>query len=245
MSLVSEALKKAEREAAAREARERGLPQPLATPPQPYRARRGQRPGRGRAVLWLVVGGVAAAIVIAVFFSGPGPEEGAPDEESTPTASATRTPASESPTSTASVVERSTAVPEAPLHDPEPATPVPSASAPKAPQPPPPSPETTPIERTVPASASEPAKSNDEPRPAAAPPAPRTGNEYLRRVDLPDGTRLELGGIAYSESAPFAYLNGKLLKVGEATGGYTLVAIERDRVRVRGAAGEITLRLKP
>ena len=47
VSLVSEALKKAEREAAAREAREKGLPQPLETPCQPYRARRGQRRSSG------------------------------------------------------------------------------------------------------------------------------------------------------------------------------------------------------
>jgi hypothetical protein len=67
----------------------------------------------------------------------------------------------------------------------------------------------------------------------------------VRSVDLPDGSKLTLGGIAYSDTAPFAYLNGKLLKVGEETGGYTLVAIERDSVRVRGAAGELTLRLKP
>ena len=39
MSLVSEALKKAEREAAAREAREKGQPAPFEVPLQPYRSR--------------------------------------------------------------------------------------------------------------------------------------------------------------------------------------------------------------
>ena len=73
----------------------------------------------------------------------------------------------------------------------------------------------------------------------------RFADEFVRRVDFPDGTKLELGGIAYSESAPFAYLNGRLLKVGEAIAGYTLVAVERDRVVVRGAAGELTILVKP
>ena len=56
---------------------------------------------------------------------------------------------------------------------------------------------------------------------------------------------LELGGIAYSETAPFAYLNGRLLRVGETAAGYTLVAIERDHVIVRGPMGELTIRSRP
>jgi hypothetical protein len=67
----------------------------------------------------------------------------------------------------------------------------------------------------------------------------------VRRIDFPDGSKLELGGIAYSETAPFAYLNGRLLKIGETAAGYTLVAIERDRVVVRGPMGELTIRSRP
>ena len=44
MSLVSEALKKAEREASARDAQARGAPAPFDAPLQPYRARGGGAP---------------------------------------------------------------------------------------------------------------------------------------------------------------------------------------------------------
>ena len=63
MSLVSEALKKAEREAAAREARGRDQPVPFEAPLQPYRSRRGARfaratlGSRGGAVRHLRDGG--------------------------------------------------------------------------------------------------------------------------------------------------------------------------------------------
>jgi hypothetical protein len=126
--------------------------------------------------------------------------------------------------------------------------PAPSASEPNpAPGTTPPLPKTTSKETRQQPSAREPAAPSAVPATAAARPAaeaPRQ-TEYVRRVDFPGGGKLELGGIAYSEAAPFAYLNGKLLKVGEGTAGYTLVRIERDRVVVRGAEGDLTIRLRP
>ena len=68
--------------------------------------------------------------------------------------------------------------------------------------------------------------------------------DYLRRVDFPDGSKLELGGIVYSETSPFAYLNGRLVGVGEFVEGRRIDRIERDRVHLSGDAGAITLRLK-
>lgn len=208
MSLVSEALKKAEREGAAREAREKGLPAPLETPTQPYRARRGQRPGHKLIPLFVLLGG-AAAVAIAVFLARPATEREAAQPFSTDV--------------------------------PPPATAPPSASEPiPTTEPPLPLPRTTSSSPSREPSASEPA------RPApSAPPARAGAREYVRRVELSDGTKLELGGIAYSEAAPFAYLNGKLLAVGERTAGYTLLRIERDRVVVRGETGDLTIRLKP
>lgn len=68
--------------------------------------------------------------------------------------------------------------------------------------------------------------------------------DYLRRVDFPDGSKLELGGIVYSEASPFAYLNGRLVGVGEFVEGRRIDRIERDKVILSGDAGTITLRLK-
>lgn len=101
-----------------------------------------------------------------------------------------------------------------------------------------------------------PAPSASEPR-AAEPAAKRpaepakhpagrfTGSgDYLRQVELEDGAKLELGGIVYSEAAPFAYLNGRLVGVGEFVEGFRIDRIERERVFLSGDAGSLSLRLK-
>ncbi len=82
MSLVSEALKKAEREAAARDARAKGQPAPFESPLQPYRSRHAG--GRNRALvaaLALVAG--AAAIAIALLLLRPTEKKEAPVMEKT------------------------------------------------------------------------------------------------------------------------------------------------------------------
>jgi type II secretory pathway component PulC len=63
-------------------------------------------------------------------------------------------------------------------------------------------------------------------------------------MTLGDGTVVRLGGIAWSEEAPLAYLNGKLYAKGESVSGLTIEAIERDRVLLRSASGRISLKLK-
>jgi len=80
--------------------------------------------------------------------------------------------------------------------------------------------------------------------PEAPPARPATARDFVRRAELPDGTVLELGGIAYSASAPFAYLNGKLLAAGETVAGYRVESIARDRVVLAAGGDRITLRLK-
>ena len=86
-------------------------------------------------------------------------------------------------------------------------------------------------------------------KPAALPPAPakevsQGAGDYLRSVEFSDGTKLELGGIVYSEAAPFAYLNGRLVGVGEFVLGRRIDRIDRDKVILSGEGGEIILRLK-
>ena len=68
---------------------------------------------------------------------------------------------------------------------------------------------------------------------STAPPPP----SFRRRTTLADGTAIELGGIAWSEEAPLAYLNGKLYVKGERVAGMRLERIERERVLLVGADG--------
>ena len=259
MSLVSEALKKAEREAVAREAREKGLPSPLETPLQPYRARRRRRDSFGAPYLLpiLAILGTAAAVVIAVLLARPEAErkasvKGATVEASgpasVPASDVTSAPgtalAEPAPTTFASAARApsATTVPmrSAPSASEsnagqEPRVPLPKTAA----KPPPTSPSVS--EPQTPKLPAVPAPLAPT---APTPPAGRVSGDYLRRVDLPDGTRLELGGIVYSEAAPFAYLNGRLVGVGEFVEGFRIDRIERERVLLSGDAGALTIRLK-
>ena len=94
-----------------------------------------------------------------------------------------------------------------------------------------------------------PSPSGSEPEAAKPPAAPAKARsngpgDYLRSVEFADGSKLELGGIVYSAAAPFAYLNGRLVGVGEFVLGRRIDRIERDRVILSGEGGEIILRLK-
>lgn len=85
--------------------------------------------------------------------------------------------------------------------------------------------------------------------PAAATPAsaapvaePSDGESFVRRLPLPGGKVIELGGIAWSESEPIAVINGELTGRGQIVDGYTVDAIEPGRVWLR--KGETTVFLK-
>jgi hypothetical protein len=67
---------------------------------------------------------------------------------------------------------------------------------------------------------------------------------FVRSAPLPSGAEIRLGGIAWSETAPLAYLNGKLLGVGESTAGARVERIERDRVVLTGPEGRIVITLR-
>ena len=230
MSLVSEALKKAEREAAAREGRAKGLPPSMEAPLQPYRAPRGGQGRRNLTLVLAVVGG-AAAVALTLFLARPRQDEEDSNKGATPPANVLQAaPAptgpnlgapSAAPPSASEVLKPQPATPPLPKTTSPPPSPTPSASEPRTPPPP--------------------------PAPAGKPPAGIANlgsRDYLRQVDLPGGGKLELGGIVYSEAAPFAYLNGRLVGVGEFVEGFRIDRIERQRVILTGDSGEITLRLK-
>ncbi len=98
-----------------------------------------------------------------------------------------------------------------------------------------------------------------EQEPAARPPstspartakpveAPGAESLVVRELPLADGRKLGLGGIAWSEVAPLAYLNGRLVGVGESVEGYRIARIERDRVHLEkeGRAVVLLLRTAP
>jgi hypothetical protein len=263
VSLVSEALKKAERDAAARDARAKGAPAPFDAPLQPYRARGGGRRSR-LLVSALALFGSAAAITIALLLFRPTGEEKAPVKGKTAEApealAVPAAPPGAAPATTAVSNPFANPKPGAPpspsaaLPDssvaPGPAAAV-SATMPSASESMAPPLATLPLPKTTlkpslsPPSVSAPAAAN----PAALPAAPAKGvsqgsGDYLRSVEFADGSRLELGGIVYSEAAPFAYLNGRLVGVGEFVLGRRIDRIERDRVLLSGEGGEIILRLK-
>lgn len=251
MSLVSEALKKAEREAAARDARAKGQPAPFEAPLQPYRSRRS---GGARTPIFAALGAAALLVALALLWWSGGRE--APVKGAAPAASATAATAA---ANVPPVAESAAAQPRSG----DPALPSPSLppTLPAAPPPATPSvsePATTilatsPLPKTrleappSPPGASEPAKPKaPAPRVPSAPTAVTTfgPGDYLLRVDFPDGSKLELGGIVYSETSPFAYLNGRLVGVGEFVEGRRIDRIERDRVILSGDGGTLSLRLK-
>jgi hypothetical protein len=78
---------------------------------------------------------------------------------------------------------------------------------------------------------------------AAPAPAGDDAPVYLREAPLPGGGTLRLSGIAWRPDFPAAVVNGEVLIVGEGIEGYRLVAVDRDRVRMRGTAGEVVIRL--
>jgi hypothetical protein len=100
------------------------------------------------------------------------------------------------------------------------------------------------------ATPAQPRTANAEPRRRSAPraadsvPALEDGKSYVRAAALPGGRKLELRGIAYSDTQPVVLINGKVLSPGEGVEGYTVVAIGPERVELKGAAGTLYLTLK-
>lgn len=65
------------------------------------------------------------------------------------------------------------------------------------------------------------------------PPPPTDAVTFRREAQLKDGTRLSLGGIAWSPTQPVALINGRVMAVGEITEGFALREVRRDYVYLK------------
>lgn len=67
-------------------------------------------------------------------------------------------------------------------------------------------------------------------------PAAADGSEervYSGELPVPGGGTLRLSGVAFSEN-PVAVIDGKIVSRGEVVQGFTVVEIQRGRVRLQG-----------
>lgn len=80
------------------------------------------------------------------------------------------------------------------------------------------------------------AASAPPPSPASAerPGGLASGRTYTGSVALPGGGRLELEGIVYSETNATAVINGRILGEGAGVEGFTVTRIEESRVTLSG-----------
>jgi cytoskeletal protein RodZ len=67
---------------------------------------------------------------------------------------------------------------------------------------------------------------------------------YIRYVDLGGNVSIELGGIAWSESGPFALLNGRVVGIGESISGFMVREIDPQQVVLERQNRQLVLRLK-
>lgn len=250
MSLVSEALKKAQREAARREGREKGLPEPLLTGAQPWRARRASR-----VPLAVLLGvGLVALVGAALYFVGGSRDGKARDERRSEKGDAESVAIVASPASAVTTAGVEPLPPPSSSSEAE-RTSVATAtgatgdrSAPVAVPAPAPAEGVDAQSRTgnpapAPAPASAPAPAN-APAPASGPASATRESIFVRSAKLASGAEVRLGGIAWSETAPLAYLNGRLLGVGEAVSGARVDRIERERVVLVAPEGRVVITLR-
>jgi hypothetical protein len=246
VSLVSDALKKAQHDAALRDARAHGLPEPLTAAAQPFRGPRRRAPW----LPWTFAAAGLAALAVSAFlyFST---QDGTPSAKSV-NATAALPPDSEKAPSKGTTAP--VAAPESPTVAPAEADPASAAArretAGAATAPAPPSleasggpnaaPNPAPPEPTPPEAAGRPSAR------ALSAPAPAAGAEksFVRVARLDDGGEIRLGGIAWSEVAPLAYLNGQLLGPGESVEGWRVARIERGRVVLERSGESLRISLR-
>jgi hypothetical protein len=70
------------------------------------------------------------------------------------------------------------------------------------------------------------------------------GKTYVGEVKLPDGAKIELGGIVYSDVNPVALINDHVLGPGAVVEEFEIVSIQPDRVELKGRGITIFLKLK-
>jgi hypothetical protein len=63
-------------------------------------------------------------------------------------------------------------------------------------------------------------------------------------VSIPDGGKIALEGIVFSETNPVALINGKVLPPGAVVEEFTIASIQPDRVEFKGRGITIFVALK-
>ena len=260
MSLIDEALKRARQEASRQEAAER----------EKRYARVPVYVPQSRSRPWLlpvvVAVCLAAGVAGGVLFRSPHPvapsaaNPPAPTPPVAPENAEPKKPIVEKPAEKAAVekpvIEEQSepGSPEAsapiPLPKPAPpkpvAEPTPSPASPPSPvvalrQPasPPPLPPSPVVALPQPSQTPAPAPSAG----SAPAPTPAEIRSYVREVPAGDGTTIRLNGIAFS-AQPVALFGDKVVAPGESISGFTVVAIEAQRVKLQGPGGTVYVTLK-
>jgi hypothetical protein len=245
MSLIDEALKRAELEAARRDGL-RGGPYPWILEKQPRKGRRWTR--------FVGIAVVAAAAVGAAVWLLRKPAE-VPGPSSQVPGSAGAAPESKIQNPKSKIEMETVEVPPPPKSQPlrAPAAGKTEPKAEKSDSPLPRSPSAA-AEGSQSRSATEaPARSSSpaEPRsggPATKPNPPARGladgRTYAGEVQLPEGGTIALEGIVYSETNPVALINGKVLPPGGVVEEFSIVSIREDRVELRKQGLTIFITLK-
>lgn len=89
------------------------------------------------------------------------------------------------------------------------------------------------MEPTAPERAADPAPESAEPRPPL-----EEGGEYVEVLDVADLPKLELTGIAWSDFAKIALVNGMSLEPGDLIQGIRVKEVEPERVHFRAPGGK-------
>ncbi|MCP3961853.1 MAG: hypothetical protein GY719_28760 [bacterium] len=240
MSLINEALKRARIDAARRDAAQKGVPAAALPVYVPARRRSWLAPVIG-FLLGLTVVAVAAGAFWIAWQPGqerPGQE---PSQPAPPAAAVAEPVTPPAPATPAPEMRRI----EAPADVPSPAPP-PPAAAPPPPRAAEPRPEPAAVAEQREASPVE--ESPGAGTPAALPPADGgetgSGEVFAVEANPAGGERVKLDFIVWSETRPFAQINGELVNPGQQVAGYILVTVERDRVELEGAGKKFWLRVR-
>lgn len=67
---------------------------------------------------------------------------------------------------------------------------------------------------------------------------------YVSSFTAPNGAKIDLGGIVYSETSPVALVNGRVLPPGGMVEGLMVVSIEENRLELEGEGVHVFLSLK-
>ena len=79
---------------------------------------------------------------------------------------------------------------------------------------------------------------------SSSPGGTRDATVSIGQVQLPGGHILDLGGIAWSESEPYALINGQVIGVGELVRSYRVTSITPDEVVLEKDEDRVILRLE-